>query len=57
MLKRLRDNIYARKWPAYIEKPLVSLVYLVAVALALILLGLCCAVVMGLSPVVRSWFH
>lgn len=57
MLKRLRDNIYARKWPAYIEKPLVSLVYLVAAALALILLGLCCAVVMGLSPIVRSWFH
>ncbi len=57
LLKRLRDGIYARKWPAYIEKPLVWLVYLAAMALALILLGLCCAVVLVLPAMVRTWWH
>lgn len=57
MLKRLRDNICAKRWPAYIEVPLVSLVYLAVIVLAILLFAVCCFLVLVLPPLVGAWFH
>jgi len=57
LLKRLRDKIRDQRWPAYIETPLVGLVYLIAIGLGAALLGVCCVVVLVLSPMAWAWLH
>ncbi|MFL9922895.1 hypothetical protein PQR62_01365 [Herbaspirillum lusitanum] len=57
MFKQLLARIHQQRWPVYIEKPMVALVYLCALSAAALLFVLCCFVVLVLSPMAWHWLR